>query len=521
MKKPHLFLFALFVAVSFWPIAALAQSSLYVGSNSSGVSSNFTSGTNTYNFTYVGFTAAASNNTLTVQNAGTLLTNTNSVRIGESGSGNSLVISNAGTVASGDEVSIGHNAVSSNNSVLVTGTNSALRSPENFFVGYQGSGNSLVISNGGTLEVVDGNGRFHIGYTAESHNNSVLVTGAGSTLAIVDDDLEVGSFGSNSILTVTDGGTVNTEDLRIANDSGSSGTLNIGRFGTNDTGGTIIADTIRFGEGTGVLNFNQSDAVTISSQIRGPITGGQGTINQLGSGTTTLSATDSTFTGATTVAAGTLIVDGSIAGSTVTVNNGGTLAGSGTVGGIVLNVGSTLSPGNSPGTLNVLSNAVWNPGANYNWQIHNASGTIGSTNGWDWLNVSGSLNLSNLSASSRFNINLWSLSGVGPDTNGSAIFFTNTSSYTWTILTASNGITGFSADKFNINTAAFNGTGGFANALNPGWGFSVQQSGNNLNLVYGGTGPEPVPEPGTWAAAALLAGAAAFMRWRKRRAKLS
>jgi hypothetical protein len=30
-------------------------------------------------------------------------------------------------------------------------------------------------------------------------------------------------------------------------------------------------------------------------------------------------------------------------------------------------------------------------------------------------------------------------------------------------------------------------------------------------------GSEPIPEPGTWAAAALLAGGAAFMRWRKRR----
>ena len=31
-----------------------------------------------------------------------------------------------------------------------------------------------------------------------------------------------------------------------------------------------------------------------------------------------------------------------------------------------------------------------------------------------------------------------------------------------------------------------------------------------------GSGGEPIPEPGTWAAAALLAGGAAFMRWRKR-----
>jgi hypothetical protein len=36
-------------------------------------------------------------------------------------------------------------------------------------------------------------------------------------------------------------------------------------------------------------------------------------------------------------------------------------------------------------------------------------------------------------------------------------------------------------------------------------------------LAGGGAGPAAVPEPGTWAAAALLAGGAAFARWRKRR----
>jgi len=30
------------------------------------------------------------------------------------------------------------------------------------------------------------------------------------------------------------------------------------------------------------------------------------------------------------------------------------------------------------------------------------------------------------------------------------------------------------------------------------------------------SGPEPIPEPGTWAAAALLIGAAAYVRWRRR-----
>ncbi len=39
----------------------------------------------------------------------------------------------------------------------------------------------------------------------------------------------------------------------------------------------------------------------------------------------------------------------------------------------------------------------------------------------------------------------------------------------------------------------------------------------NADTVTINIGPAPVPEPGTWAAAALLAGGAAFMRWRKRR----
>jgi len=50
-------------------------------------------------------------------------------------------------------------------------------------------------------------------------------------------------------------------------------------------------------------------------------------------------------------------------------------------------------------------------------------------------------------------------------------------------------------------------------------------SANEFNVLTSTTGPvfeaqnvgpEPIPEPGTWAAAALLVGGAAFMRWRRR-----
>ena len=66
---------------------------LYVGSNSPGDSTNFSSGTNSYDNTYVGYDASASNNQLTVETIGTFLINSGDLYIGYAGSSNSLVVS--------------------------------------------------------------------------------------------------------------------------------------------------------------------------------------------------------------------------------------------------------------------------------------------------------------------------------------------------------------------------------------------------------------------------------------------
>ncbi len=42
------------------------------------------------------------------------------------------------------------------------------------------------------------------------------------------------------------------------------------------------------------------------------------------------------------------------------------------------------------------------------------------------------------------------------------------------------------------------------------------QVGTSSPLIYTASSVEPIPEPGTWAAAALLVGGAAYMRWRRR-----
>lgn len=124
----------------------------------------------------------------------------------------------------------------------------------------------------------------------------------------------------------------------------NSGTLNIGMGGTS---GSLTGNVFN-GAGANLV-FNRSDASSYTGVISGI-----GNVAKQGAGTLTLSGTNP-YTGATTVAAGTLRVDGSVAGSAVTVASGATLGGSGSTGALVLQAGATLSPGNSPGTITLAS----------------------------------------------------------------------------------------------------------------------------------------------------------------------
>ena len=294
-----------------------------------------------------------------------------------------------------------------------------------------------------------------------------------------------------------------TPTALIMDDTGSGGSvLNLG---ANQTVASLSgAATSTIGLGTKTLTVDGAN----SSSFAGAISGAGGSLVKSGTGTLTLSGSN-TFTGATTVEAGKLVVNGAISGSAVTVTNSGALGGSGSVGALIIADGGTLAPGNSPGTLFAAS-ATWADRGSYDWEILDAAGTAGATNGWDLLDVAGTLTLTGLT-NSAFTINLITLSDTtmpGPMAN-----FNSSSNYSWMIARAA-AISGYSASLFNLYTGSFSNayTGTFAitNGL-----FEGDEA---LFLTYT-AGGAAVPEPGTWAAAALLAAAAGFINRRRRTTK--
>ena len=140
----------------------------------------------------------------------------------------------------------------------------------------------------------------------------------------------------------------------------TSGTLVVGNDSALGTGALDMAagTTLSF---RNAGNFTLANNITISGDptftppagtvqtLSGVIADGSspGTLDMAGAGTLVLSGIN-TYTGATNVNAGTLEVDGSIATSSLTtVNSGGLLTGTGTLGNTQINAGGTFAPGAS------------------------------------------------------------------------------------------------------------------------------------------------------------------------------
>lgn len=141
------------------------------------------------------------------------------------------------------------------------------------------------------------------------------------------------------------------------------------------TGNTVIAEGTLKGT---AANFSTSKIVNDAKLVIDQATDadfanvieGDGAFTKSGAGNLNLTGI-SGFNGATTVAQGRLAVNGSLASSTVTVEQGATLGGTGTVGGVVVKNGGTLGAGNSIGEFRVDGDLEFKSGSTFGVEVDN------------------------------------------------------------------------------------------------------------------------------------------------------
>ncbi|MCX6899789.1 MAG: autotransporter-associated beta strand repeat-containing protein [Verrucomicrobia bacterium] len=180
-------------------------------------------------YVLIGYNAGSSNNSVLVSGTNSLLSAKLDIRVGSSGPNNTLTIANSGRVFGQQDFIIGYFTGNNSNRVVVTDPGSVLTNTRNLYLGYYTGtfDNAMVITNGGQV-VVGGFSTIGNGITAGglSSNNSVLVSGTGSFWQTVG-ALTVGNFGVGNSLTVNNGGAVQAGSIAVGS-NGSFSLLSVG-----------------------------------------------------------------------------------------------------------------------------------------------------------------------------------------------------------------------------------------------------------------------------------------------------
>ncbi|CAB3765287.1 autotransporter outer membrane beta-barrel domain-containing protein [Paraburkholderia solisilvae] len=265
---------------------------------------------------------------------------------------------------------------------------------------------SMTLTNSGTLQAGTG-GANAIQFTAGNTGTLSLELQAGSTItgnvvanaAAAGNNTLILGGAANDVFDVSSiGATAQYQNFNVFEKTGTS-TWALTGTGTTATPWSIQQGTLQIGNGgtsgsiignvtdDATLAFNRSDAFTFDNVISGT-----GAVNQVGTGTTILTAANS-YSGGTNVMAGTLAV-GDAAHTNATIGSGltsvaasATLGGYGTVSGSVNNSG-TVAAANAIASFASGSTGSFNIGGNLNnaglVNLAAASGQIGNV-----LNVAG------------------------------------------------------------------------------------------------------------------------------------
>jgi len=237
--------------------------------------------------------------------------------------------------------------------------------------GNLGAADTGITLDGGTLENT-------AAFTTSAR--TVTVGAAGGTFE-TDADLTLsGVIRGTAAAPATGGGPLEKKGagrlILTADSNDYTGTMTVSQgelvFGNASNGGGSAGAIAGPIVDNAALSFDRADAFTYAGLISG-----SGTLTQKGSGATTLSAANS-YKGATTVAAGTLVVNGdqSAATGATTVMSGATIRGRGIIGGdLTVQSGGNLTAQDEAGSgisaLTIARNLTLDPGAslNYNYGV--------------------------------------------------------------------------------------------------------------------------------------------------------
>lgn len=461
--------------------------------------------------------------------------------IGDTGSGIATLTGGTTTGATGYGISIGNSGVGTLNLGTLAGGTATLvsQSTAGMQLGNSQTGTGLLNLNAGMLAL--GAGSIHkwtLGSAVVNWNGATL-RAAASGLTLIDSTVDAVNVYNGGAVVDTHGFNATIAAPLIGTTGNgiypSGGTLNLPSSGAGYIGAPLV--TVSGGSGSGVTaianvangaitgvtltnpgqNYQAGDVLTFTFAGGGSATpapaaqytlqlpdvslNGMGGLTKLGSGTLVLTGA-STYTGATSVMAGTLQVDGSLADTPVSVAAGAALAGRGAIGNAgpnAVTVAGTVAPGD-PATIATLATGpmTWAAGGAYRWKVSQLpGGSAGPGTGWDDLIVS-SLSVTALSTpGSQFTI--------APTGAPAGIQLGTT--YRWPVAQigpAGGPVGGFDPAKFVLDTSQF------AGGAYPASDFSVANTGNEVDVVF-----TPAPEPSSMMLFGVAAGAGLARRRRR------
>ena len=425
-----------------------------------------------------------------------------------SGSGNTLRL-NGGTIASSDNISFSASKFGGGITIGSDVQFGALASAVPIALNDANLSFASAVNTGAVRRVLT---QGNLG----SQTFSGVISGSGGLTFAALSGLTSGRFNLSGANTFTGGISITGGDVRITQDSALGNIANnieidggLLSYEIASAPLTISASRqIIVGDGNGSANtgimVRDTADVLATVNYNGVIAnkGGEtGIFHKTGLGTLTLGGT-STYTGATTVKGGTLVVStgGSIAQSSLTtVTTGTTLTANGTVGAVAVNLGGTLNgagtvgtttvagtltPGNSPGVLNVNGNLTMASGGNMVWELFANTATQATPVAvFDQVLVSGNLDFA---GSNGITLNFGTTAG-GSTVSWSDSFWNSNQSFL--IYDVAGSTTGFS--NLSLLNTSFNDATGAALAASKG-SFSVSQLGSDVFLNY-----NAIPEPST------------------------